>query len=294
MAAANPRSLRTSSSRAAPSSVRASTTKPSGSTARRSHLSPRSFEASRALGILLNLKGQYPEARTPPAACAQASRPRRSCGTRRWRRWRCPTRSKASSPTCCSAVRRRSDASSTIDSDACRRGGVGTVAGPHLLEAGDIATAAQMVRARLRGMEAASRVSLTASSCSGSCAGDTCRRASPHARARSTTPSGCCGEFEAIMQKRGTRQRGQRDLPLGRRLRRVLRQGLRRAIAELRRATDRPVHPQSDRPMAYEAKGDMTNARQYYRRRLESNVHNLQSAIARPHARAKLSGPPSQ
>ena len=27
-------------------------------------LSPRSFEATRALGVLLNLKGQYPEART--------------------------------------------------------------------------------------------------------------------------------------------------------------------------------------------------------------------------------------
>jgi hypothetical protein len=42
--------------------------------------------------------------------------------------------------------------------------------------------------------------------------------------------------------------------------------------------------------MAYEAKGDTLNARQYYRRTLESNVHNLQSAIARPHARAKLAG----
>jgi tetratricopeptide (TPR) repeat protein len=41
---------------------------------------------------------------------------------------------------------------------------------------------------------------------------------------------------------------------------------------------------------SYEAKGDLDNARQYYRRVLESNVHNLQSAIARPHARAKLTG----
>ncbi len=44
---------------------------------------------------------------------------------------------------------------------------------------------------------------------------------------------------------------------------------------------------------SYEAKGDVTNARQYYRRVLESNVYNLQSAIARPHARAKLVGQPS-
>lgn len=41
---------------------------------------------------------------------------------------------------------------------------------------------------------------------------------------------------------------------------------------------------------AYEAKGDVTNARRYYRRVMESNVYNLQSAIARPHARAKLAG----
>jgi tetratricopeptide (TPR) repeat protein len=41
---------------------------------------------------------------------------------------------------------------------------------------------------------------------------------------------------------------------------------------------------------AYEAKGDPENARQYYRRAMESNVHNLQSAIARPHARSKLTG----
>lgn len=42
--------------------------------------------------------------------------------------------------------------------------------------------------------------------------------------------------------------------------------------------------------MAYEAKGDITNARQYYRRTLEINAHNLQNALARPYARAKLSG----
>ena len=42
--------------------------------------------------------------------------------------------------------------------------------------------------------------------------------------------------------------------------------------------------------MAYDAKGDTTNARQYYRRTLEINAHSLQNAIARPYARAKLAG----
>lgn len=46
--------------------------------------------------------------------------------------------------------------------------------------------------------------------------------------------------------------------------------------------------------MAYEAKGDLPNAKQYYRRTMESNVHNLQAAIARPHARAKLAGERSE
>jgi tetratricopeptide (TPR) repeat protein len=42
--------------------------------------------------------------------------------------------------------------------------------------------------------------------------------------------------------------------------------------------------------MAYEAKGDMSNARQYYRRTLELYAHSLQNAFARPYARAKLAG----
>ena len=40
--------------------------------------------------------------------------------------------------------------------------------------------------------------------------------------------------------------------------------------------------------MAYEAKGDMANAQQYYRRALESNAHILNAAFARPVARRKL------
>ena len=40
--------------------------------------------------------------------------------------------------------------------------------------------------------------------------------------------------------------------------------------------------------MSYEAKGDQSNARQYYRRTLELNPHSLPNAFARPYARAKL------
>jgi tetratricopeptide (TPR) repeat protein len=39
---------------------------------------------------------------------------------------------------------------------------------------------------------------------------------------------------------------------------------------------------------SYQAKGDLQNARAYYQRTLDSNVHNLQASIARPQAREKL------
>jgi tetratricopeptide (TPR) repeat protein len=39
---------------------------------------------------------------------------------------------------------------------------------------------------------------------------------------------------------------------------------------------------------AYEGKGDMANARRYYERTMALNVHNLQTPLARPHARARL------
>ena len=42
--------------------------------------------------------------------------------------------------------------------------------------------------------------------------------------------------------------------------------------------------------LSYEAKGDSSNTKEYYRRTMASNVHSLQSAIARPQARAKLAG----
>ena len=42
--------------------------------------------------------------------------------------------------------------------------------------------------------------------------------------------------------------------------------------------------------MAYEAKGDAPNARQYYRRTLEIHAHNTSNALARPYARVKLAG----
>jgi Flp pilus assembly protein TadD len=40
--------------------------------------------------------------------------------------------------------------------------------------------------------------------------------------------------------------------------------------------------------MAYEAQGNLANARQYYQRTVASNVHTLNNALVRPHAKARL------
>jgi Flp pilus assembly protein TadD len=40
--------------------------------------------------------------------------------------------------------------------------------------------------------------------------------------------------------------------------------------------------------MSYDAKGDAANAQKYYRRALESNAHNLSNAFARPYARLRV------
>jgi Flp pilus assembly protein TadD len=63
-----------------------------------------------------------------------------------------------------------------------------------------------------------------------------------------------------------------------------------RAIAELAKGNLADPFIANLLAMSYEAKGDLTNARQYYRRTLELNPHSLPNAFARPYARAKLAG----
>jgi tetratricopeptide (TPR) repeat protein len=63
-----------------------------------------------------------------------------------------------------------------------------------------------------------------------------------------------------------------------------------RAIVELAKGNLADPFMSNLLAMAYEAKGDTNNARQYYRRTMELYAHSLQNAFARPHARAKLAG----
>jgi tetratricopeptide (TPR) repeat protein len=61
-----------------------------------------------------------------------------------------------------------------------------------------------------------------------------------------------------------------------------------RAIVELAKGNLADPFMSNLLAMAYEAKGDTTNARQYYRRTMDLYAHTLQNAFARPYARAKL------
>jgi Flp pilus assembly protein TadD len=96
------------------------------------------------------------------------------------------------------------------------------------------------------------------------------------------------GQFEQVMQRRGKLAD---DNEIYRYLLGYVAYYLKdydRAIGELAKGNLADPFMSNLLGMAYEAKGDMNNARQYYRRTLELNAHTLQNAIARPHARAKV------
>jgi tetratricopeptide (TPR) repeat protein len=253
-------------------------------------LSPRSFEAARALGILLNLKGQYPEARTHLERAVKVA----------------PTpsvRHQALATLALSyafegkfdAVVREYEAlrqQQQADSDPSGAAASARSLGRILLEAGDITNGrkwyelgyqewkpqpsqpeSERLLWELRWRHMQARVAAREGKI------DEARR--------------LLGEFEVLMKKRA---RPSED------------SGIYRWVAgyvafygkDYDAALDHLTHGDLEDPFildligkAYEAKGDQTNARQYYRRVMESNVYSLQSAIARPHARAKLSAQPS-
>jgi tetratricopeptide (TPR) repeat protein len=253
-------------------------------------ISPRSFEAARALGILLNIKGQYPEARTHLEQAVKVA----------------PTsavRHQAMATLALSyafegkmdAVVREYEAlrrSQQAEGDASGAAASARSLGRILLEAGDIANGrrwyeigyqewkpqpsqpeSERLLWELRWRHMQARVSAR--------------------EGRIEDAKRLLGEFEALMNKRG-------KLSEDAAIHRWVAGYVAFYAKEYDLAIDHLTHGDTSDPFilgmigrAYEAKGDMTNARQYYRRVMESNVYNLQSAIARPHARARLSGQPS-
>ena len=253
-------------------------------------LSPRSFEAERALGILLNIRGQYPEART------HLERAVKFAVTPQVRHQAMATLALSYAfegkfdavPREYEALRRQQQ----TDGDASGAAASARSLGRILLEAGDIAngrkwyelgyqewkpqpTAPESERLlwELRWRHMQARVSAR--------------------EGKIEDAKRLLSEFETLMKKRG---RPSED------------NGIYRWVAgyvafyakDYDGAIDHLTHGDTDDPFilnlvgrAYEAKGDITTARQYYRRVMESNVYNLQSAIARPHARQRMAGQPS-
>jgi tetratricopeptide (TPR) repeat protein len=252
-------------------------------------LSPRSFEAARALGILLNIKGQYPEARTHlqrAVTVAPTSTVRHQARAALALSY--AFEGKFNEVTGEYLELRRQQ---QLDGDASGAAASARSLGRILLEAGDTTNGRKWYELGYQEWKPPDSAPE-----SERLLWDLRWR---HMQARVAAREGKLdeakrqlAEFETVMKRRG---RLVEDNDFYRWVSGYVAFYLKdydRAIAEL-------AQGDLDDPFildlianAYEAKGDITNARQYYRRVMESNVFNLQSAIARPHARAKLSGQP--
>jgi tetratricopeptide (TPR) repeat protein len=247
--------------------------------------SPRSFEAARALGILLNLKGQYPEARKH----LQVARDVAPTST---------VRNQATFDLALSyvfegkpseaqphfeTVRRQQQ----IDGDMAGAGASARAIGRVYLEAGDIANGRTWYEIGYREWRP-----LPSQPEAEQLLWELRWR---HFQARVAAQEGkredarrLLGEFEAIMQKRGKLAE---DNELYRWIAGYVAYYAKdydTAITQLTQGNLNDPFILTMIGLAYEGKGDMTNAREYYRRTIQSNVHNLQAAIARPRAKAKL------
>lgn len=255
------------------------------------HLNPRSFEGLRSLGILLTLKGQYPEARNHLQYALKVA----------------PTpmvRHQAAATLALSyafegnmaALQREYETlrgQQLADSDASGAAASARSLGRILLEAGDIAGGRKWYE--LGYQEWKPQAGQPESE---QLLWDLRWR---HMQARVAAREGklddakrLLSEFEALMQKRG---RATEDREIYRWVAGYVAYYAKDydgAIAHLTQGNLEDPFILDLIGRSYEAKGDVTNARQYYRRVMESNVYNLQSAIARPHARVKLTGQPSQ
>ena len=250
-------------------------------------ISSRSFEASRALGILLNLKGQYPEAQTHLQRAVSVA----PTATVRHQAMSALALSYAFEGKLAD-VQRQYEAvrlQQQTDGDAAGAAASARSLGRILLEAGDVANgrkwyelgyrewkpeasqpASEHMLWELRWRHMQARLAAREHKI------DYARR--------------LLSEFESIMQRRG---KIAEDHEIYRWIAGYVAYYAKdydRAIAELTHANLADPFILNLIGMAYEAKGDVENSRQYYRRTMESNVHNLQAAIARPHARAKLMG----
>jgi tetratricopeptide (TPR) repeat protein len=254
------------------------------------HLNPRSFEGAHALGILLTLKGQYPEARThlqraltvAPTAMVR-HQARATLALSYAFEGNLPALQQEYEN-----LRRQQLAEGDVSGAAASARSLGRI----LLEAGDIAGGRKWYELGYQEWKPQ-----PAQGESEQLLWDLRWR---HMQARLAAREGkledakrLLSEFETLMQKRG---RPTEDREIHRWVAGYVAYYAKDydgAIAHLTQGDLDDPFILNMIGRSYEGKGDPTNARQYYRRVMESNVYNLQSAIARPHARAKLAGQPS-
>jgi tetratricopeptide (TPR) repeat protein len=251
------------------------------------HLSPRSFEAVRALGVLLDLKGQYPEARKHlQVAIDVAPTPTvRNQATFDLALSYVFEGKPADAQRYFEAVRRQQQ----MDGDFAGAGASARAIGRVYLEAGDIANGRQWYELGYREWRP-----LPSQPESEQLLWELRWR---HFQGRVAAREGkredarrLLAEFESIMQKRG---KPADDSELYRWLAGYVAyyaKDFDGAIAQLTQGNLGDPFILNMIGMAYEGKGDTANAKEYYRRTVQSNVHNLQAAIARPLAKARLGG----
>jgi Flp pilus assembly protein TadD len=248
-------------------------------------LSPRSFEGAMALGVLLDLKGQCAEARTHlnrAIDVAPADIPRYQAMNALALSYAFD-RMLAEAQEELEAIRRHQ----AIDGDTAGAAAAARAIGRIYLENGDSVNGRRWYELGYReskphaGQPESERLLW--------------ELRWHHAQARIASREGHLdvarnhlAEFESIMRRRGHETE---DNDIHRWLTGYVAYYAKeydRAIAELARGNLADPFILMMIGMSYQAKGDLENARAYYRRTLESNVHNLQAAIARPAARAKL------
>jgi tetratricopeptide (TPR) repeat protein len=248
---------------------------------------PQSFDARLAMGIVLDLQGQYAEARTH---LAEAIRRAPVVGVR--------NQALTAMAISYAFESRAADALKYLepvfrqqlsDQDVSGAAATANAIGRLFLETGDVATARKWYE---QGQQLARKVPALAES-----ERSLWELRWLHAAARLAVREGKVDEarrqvaaFEQEMQKRG---KPAEDNEIYRYLLGYVSYYAKeydRAVVELAKGNLADPFMANLLAMAYEAKGETQNARQYYRRTLELHAHSLQNAFARPYARAKLAG----
>jgi Flp pilus assembly protein TadD len=246
---------------------------------------PKSFDARLAIGVSLDIQGQYAEARTHLNEAAKLA----SAGAQRNQAANAMAVSYAFESKAAEAVKHLAPVfeQQRADKDAAGAAGTANAIGRIYLETGDPANSRKWYA--LGYEQATQGTGLSPADL------DLWALRWLHAEARIAARAGKAAEarthiaaFEQAMQKRGKLDE---DNAIYRYLLGYVAYYTKdydKAIAELAKGDLSDPFIANLLAMSYETKGDTANAQKFYRRALESNVHILQTAFARPIAKAKI------